>query len=139
MQVIDHWNELLQNKSPQEIIDWAFLTFDSNTLFQTTSFGLSGMVIMDMISKKGGSVYPIDVIFIDTLHHFKETLNLMDRAKKEYCASIQVFKPKGCSTREDFTAQFGDELWSADGAKYGTIFVLIQTTSLKRNRAIGHT
>ncbi|KAJ3329683.1 hypothetical protein HDU91_003779 [Kappamyces sp. JEL0680] len=112
------FNQTLENKSPQEIIAWA-LTHFTTGVFQTTAFGATGMVIMDMLAGKG-----VPLIFIDTLHHFDETLDLVKRAKDQYKATLHVFQPDQCSTREQFIERYGDRLWERDSSQYGRLVLL---------------
>ncbi|KAK9353161.1 Phosphoadenosine phosphosulfate reductase family-domain-containing protein [Lipomyces doorenjongii] len=113
-------NSQLQNLEPQQILQWAILTFPR--LYQSTAFGLTGLVTIDMISKlqpQYAVAHPIELIFVDTLHHFSETLNLVDRLKKRYpSAALHVYKPENCDTVEDFNRLYGERLWETDEASY---------------------
>ncbi|KAJ2159562.1 3'-phosphoadenylsulfate reductase [Coemansia sp. RSA 552] len=110
---LQHINERLTGMEPQQILEWAHITFDG--LFQETAFGPSGNVITDMASSQGISV---PVIFLDTLHHFDETLELAARSKKRYGFTLHTFKPEGCESRAAFVAKHGDELWKSDDVVY---------------------
>lgn len=49
-------------------------------LYQTTTFGLTGLVPIDMLPKIAlapASAVPLLLIFIETLYHFPETYALM--------------------------------------------------------------
>ncbi|KAK9314303.1 Phosphoadenosine phosphosulfate reductase family-domain-containing protein [Lipomyces starkeyi] len=113
-------NSQLQNLEPQQILQWAILTFPR--LYQSTAFGLTGLVTIDMISKlqpQYAVAHPIELIFVDTLHHFNETLNLVDRLKKRYpSAALHIYKPENCDTVEDFNRIYGERLWETDEASY---------------------
>ncbi|KAK9328866.1 Phosphoadenosine phosphosulfate reductase family-domain-containing protein [Lipomyces starkeyi] len=113
-------NSQLQNLEPQQILQWAILTFPR--LYQSTAFGLTGLVTIDMISKlqpQYAVAHPIELIFVDTLHHFNETLNLVDRLKKRYpSAALHIYKPENCDTVEDFNRLYGERLWETDEASY---------------------
>ncbi|KAK9491002.1 Phosphoadenosine phosphosulfate reductase family-domain-containing protein [Lipomyces doorenjongii] len=113
-------NSQLQNLEPQQILQWAVLTFPR--LYQSTAFGLTGLVTIDMISKlqpQYAVAHPMELIFVDTLHHFSETLNLVDRLKKRYpSAALHVYKPENCDTVEDFNRLYGERLWETDEASY---------------------
>ncbi|KAK9372737.1 Phosphoadenosine phosphosulfate reductase family-domain-containing protein [Lipomyces chichibuensis] len=113
-------NSQLQNLEPQQILQWAILTFPR--LYQSTAFGLTGLVTIDMISKlqpQYAVAHPIELIFVDTLHHFNETLNLVDRLKKRYAsAALHIYKPENCDTVEDFNRLYGERLWETDEASY---------------------
>ncbi|KAI9479888.1 3'-phosphoadenylsulfate reductase [Coemansia sp. RSA 989] len=110
---LQHINDQLDKLQPSQILEWARITFDG--LYQETAFGPSGNVITDMLNAQDVTV---PVIFIDTLHHFDETLDLVQRSQKRYEFKLHVFKPEGCETRADFIAKHGDELWKHDDVVY---------------------
>jgi phosphoadenosine phosphosulfate reductase len=98
------------------ILQWCLWTLPN--LYQTTAFGLSGLVTVDMLSKLSPSK-PVDLIFLDTLYHFKETLELVDRVQKRYpSVDLHVFKPKDCETAEDFEKLHGERLWETNDNYY---------------------
>ncbi|KAF7580031.1 putative phosphoadenosine phosphosulfate reductase [Clavispora lusitaniae] len=109
---IDHLNKTLVELSAPEILAWAAVTFPD--LYQTTAFGLTGLVIMDMISKQK----PVDLIFIDTLHHFPQTYDLVDKIKAKYNPKLHVYKPKDTETEAEFTKKHGDSLWEKNDELY---------------------
>jgi phosphoadenosine phosphosulfate reductase len=95
-------------------------------LYQTTAFGLSGLVTLDMLSKlsfesKTVSA-PVDLIFLDTLHHFTETLNLVDRVRLRYpSVNLHVYKPQGVNAADEFAAKHGAKLWETNDELYDWI------------------
>ncbi|CAI4853835.1 CDG_1a_G0057120.mRNA.1.CDS.1 [Saccharomyces cerevisiae] len=118
---LDHWNEqLIKLETPQEIIAWSIVTFPH--LFQTTAFGLTGLVTIDMLSKLSEKYYMPELLFIDTLHHFPQTLTLKNEIEKKYYQpknqTIHVYKPDGCESEADFASKYGDFLWEKDDDKY---------------------
>lgn len=119
---LDHWNRKLASLQPHEIIQWAITTFPN--LFQTTAFGLTGLATINMISKilKDESNEMIPLIFIDTLHHFPQTLVLLkkieDRYYKPKNQSINVYHPKDIESETEFATKYGDFLWETDENKY---------------------
>lgn len=76
-----------------------------------------------MLSTLDGPIKPeVDLIFLDTLHHFSETLDLVDRVKRRYPhLTVHVYKPEGCETAEEFTAKHGDKLWDTNDELYDYI------------------
>ncbi|KAJ9630786.1 3'-phosphoadenylsulfate reductase [Taxawa tesnikishii (nom. ined.)] len=114
-------NAQLAKLEPQEVLRWCLTSLPR--LYQTSAFGLTGLAIMDMLSKLDGPIKPdIDMIFLDTLHHFPETLDLVDRVKKRYNhLTIHIYKPEGCDTAEDFAAKHGDKLWETNDELYDYI------------------
>ncbi|MCJ1395369.1 hypothetical protein MMC18_008253 [Xylographa bjoerkii] len=111
-------NRQLQNLEPQDILRWCITTLPG--LFQTTAFGLTGLVTLDMLSKmKIPRPQQVDVIFLDTLHHFSETLALIDRVRDRYpLVNIHVYKPAGISSPEQFAQQYGEMLWESNDQLY---------------------
>lgn len=113
-------NAQLAALEPLDILRWAKLTLPN--LFQTTAFGLTGLATLDMLSKlqsasPGSS--PVDLIFLDTLYHFKETLDLVDRIKAKYPnVNLHVYKPDGVSTAAEFEARHGEKLWETNDNLY---------------------
>ena len=117
---VDHWNAALsQMASPQKILEWALATFPY--LFQTTAFGLTGLATIDMLSKiQPNTMTPL--IFIDTLHHFPQTLELLEKVQERYYVpkgqKINVYKPQDVADETQFAAKYGDFLWDNDETKY---------------------
>lgn len=89
-------------------------------LFQTTSFGLTGLVTLDMLSKISSPAKTgIDLIFLDTLHHFPETYDLVNRVRERYPGvNLHVFKPQNVSAADEFSATYGARLWETNDERY---------------------
>ncbi|QLQ78622.1 hypothetical protein HG537_0A08690 [Torulaspora globosa] len=120
---LDHWNRWLAKASgPQEVVRWAVMTFPH--LFQTTALGLTGLVTVDMLSKMRSADSDVEVplIFVDTLHHFPQTLELLKVVQERYYTpigqQISVFRPEGCASEQEFAAKHGDFLWQRDEDQY---------------------
>ena len=111
---LDCINAYLRDLTPEEILRWAVDHLPG--LYQTTAFGLTGLVAIDMLSKITSNPPPL--IFIDTLYHFPETLELVEEVKKRYGVPIHVYKPEGCTTVEDFEKKYGEKLWEKDETLY---------------------
>jgi phosphoadenosine phosphosulfate reductase len=61
----------------------------------------------------------VDLVFLDTLHHFPETLDLVERVRAKYpLVNIHTFKPEGVETAEEFKDLYGDKLWETDDNRY---------------------
>ncbi|KAK8869695.1 phosphoadenosine phosphosulfate reductase [Kwoniella newhampshirensis] len=119
LEEIEQFNVKLQGKSPQEILAWAIDHLDG--LYQTTAFGLTGTAALDMISKislEREETHLVPLIFIDTLHHFPETLQLAQTASETYLAPLHTYTPPGVSTAGEFASKYGDRLWETDEATY---------------------
>ncbi|KAG9245001.1 Phosphoadenosine phosphosulfate reductase family-domain-containing protein [Calycina marina] len=116
-------NNTLNNLPPLEILRWCKITFPN--LYQTTAFGLSGLVTLDMLSKlaaENPSSPGIEAIFLDTLYHFEDTKQLVEDTKDKYPnVRLHVYKPEGCDTVEEFEARHGKELWKSNDKLYDWI------------------
>ncbi|RDW77678.1 phosphoadenosine phosphosulfate reductase thioredoxin [Coleophoma cylindrospora] len=113
-------NSTLNNLSPMDILRWCKISFPN--LYQTTAFGITGLVTLDMLSKlqaETPSAPSIDAIFLDTLYHFQETLDLVEKTRQRYPnVNLHVYKPEGCETTEEFEAKHGQELWKTNADLY---------------------
>ncbi|PYH44932.1 phosphoadenylyl-sulfate reductase (thioredoxin) [Aspergillus saccharolyticus JOP 1030-1] len=111
-------NRQLQFLEPQDVLRWCVTSLPH--LYQTTAFGLTGLVTLDMLSKLAvPRPQMVDLIFLDTLHHFPETLALVDRVREKYpLNTIHVYKPQGCETEQDFAKKHGPRLWERDDQFY---------------------
>jgi len=105
-----------------ELASWApadILSFLRGTgtpdVVQFTSFGLSGLVTVDLLHTIG---WRIPTVFVDTLHHFEETLALKERLKARYALDLRVFGPGTASTREEYEALYGPQHWVTDSELY---------------------
>ncbi|PWZ01919.1 phosophoadenylyl-sulfate reductase [Testicularia cyperi] len=122
---LDAINERLGDADPREIVAWAIDNLPS--LYQTTAFGLTGCITVDMIARisedraaKAGTPFQhlVPLIFIDTLYHFPQTLELANKAAKHYNAPMHVFYPPGTNTVGEFEAKWGSSLWERDEDTY---------------------
>ncbi len=61
----------------------------------------------------------VDIIFFDTLHHFPETMALLDDVRSRYpLANIHVYKPENLESAEEFARQHGERLWETNDQLY---------------------
>lgn len=107
-------NAHLSKLQPEQILQWAIDYLPG--LYQTTAFGLTGLVAIDMLSKLTSSPPPL--IFLDTLYHFSETYELVEEVKKRYNIPLHVYKPIGCGSVEEFESKYGEKLWERDEDSY---------------------
>jgi phosphoadenosine phosphosulfate reductase len=118
---LKHWNDHLQKlQSPEEIIKWAIVTFKN--IYQISALGISGLSIIHLLSEKFAEE-KIDCIFIDTLHHFPQTLDLVEKIQQKYygkdsVSDFHIVKPLGLDSEKEFSAKYGDNLWISDDDKY---------------------
>ncbi|KAK0633576.1 putative PHOSPHOADENOSINE PHOSPHOSULFATE reductase [Immersiella caudata] len=119
---LKYLNKQLESMGPMDILRFCRLLFPN--LYQTTAFGLTGLVTLDMLSKlqaeQPGS-QPIDLIFLDTLYHFKETYDLVERVKARYNVKVHAFKPAEVDTVEQFEELYGEKLYEMSSDLYDWI------------------
>jgi phosphoadenosine phosphosulfate reductase len=59
------------------------------------------------------------MIFLDTLYHFPQTLDLVERVKQRYPhIKIHTFRPADCDTTTAFEAKHGEKLWETNDELY---------------------
>jgi len=110
---INYLNAQLEHMTPQEILRFSKILFPN--LYQSTGFGLTGLATLDMldkIQKESPSLPHVDLIFLDTLYHFQETYDLVNRVRERHPnQTLHVFKPWNVDTATDFEATYGERLW----------------------------
>jgi len=113
-------NQQLSQLEPEDILKWCLISLPG--LFQTTAFGLTGLVTIDMLSKISDTMptkSKVDLIFLDTLYHFPETLDLVERVKAKYPnTKLHTYQPFECSTAAEFEAMHGERLWETNDERY---------------------
>ncbi|KAK9417413.1 putative Phosphoadenosine phosphosulfate reductase [Seiridium unicorne] len=115
-------NDQLERLSPVERLRLVRLLFPN--LYQTTAFGLSGLVTIDMLSKiqaEDPQGPAIDLVFLDTLYHFQETIDLVERVKSKYNVKVHTFRPNGANSTAEFEEQYGEKLYEVASELYDYI------------------
>ncbi|KAG0169084.1 hypothetical protein DFQ28_006985 [Apophysomyces sp. BC1034] len=118
-EVLAHINDRLSTLSAREVLEWAIDNLPN--LYQTTAFGLTGLVAMDLINKisidrRQSHIVPL--IFLDTLYHFEETLNLAHQCQDMYEVPLKVYKPVDCNSSAEFEEEHGSKLWETNEDMY---------------------
>ena len=103
----------LSEGNPARTIEWAVNTVGVDQIVVTTSFGPAGMINLHLVSEIAPQV---PVIFVDTLYHFDETLELADIARRRYDLDLRVYR--AADSREDFEQMYGERLWEHDLEKF---------------------
>jgi phosphoadenosine phosphosulfate reductase len=99
-----------EESSPEAIVAWALDRFAGREMVVTTSFGMEGCALIDMVARHGGA---LPVVYLDTMFLFPETYRLRDRMMKRY--PRLRFENRGTTlTPEAQAAEHGPELWRRD-------------------------
>src|SRR5688572_24879764 len=94
---------------PSSIIEWAVNNVGPQQLVVATAFGPPGMVNLHLL----GEIAPeVPVVFVDTLYHFPETLELADKVEDKYGLDVRIFRP--AETREECERIHGERIWETD-------------------------
>lgn len=117
-------NAHLSLLTPAEVLKWGVEHLPG--LYQTTAFGLTGLVGIDMLSKITPNPPPL--IFLDTLYHFPETLELVEEVKSRYGIPVSVYKPEGCETVQDFEQKYGENLWESGEEVYDYVVKVLNSS-----------
>ena len=102
--------EIADTSTPEEIVAWTLRRFAGRNLVVSTSFGMEGCALIDMVAQHGVQV---PVIYLDTMFFFPETYGLRDRLTARY--PHLRFENRGTTlTPEAQAERFGPELWRRD-------------------------
>jgi phosphoadenosine phosphosulfate reductase len=110
---LNELNQRFDTADPREILAWCVNNIPSG-LVQTSAFNVDDLVITDILYRDLKPETPVPVMFLDTLHHFPQTLELVDKAKDVYNFDLKVYKIPDIDSREAFAAQYGEALWDKD-------------------------
>ncbi|HEY9630348.1 MAG TPA: phosphoadenosine phosphosulfate reductase [Coleofasciculaceae cyanobacterium] len=110
---LDELNQRFDQAHPSEILAWSVENIPTG-LVQTSAFNIDDLVITDILYRQYPSAQPVPVIFLDTLYHFPQTLELVAKAKDLYQLNLQTYKMPDVTTREEFAARYGEALWDTD-------------------------
>lgn len=105
----DGLNAELEGASPEAIVSATLAAFAPNRLAVISAFGPASLVVLYHVSRLAPG---LPVIFIDTLHHFPETLEHVERVRRHFDLNLKVYRP--AASRDKFEARYGPRLWETD-------------------------
>ncbi len=108
---LEELNQKYETAHPKDILAWSVENI-STGLVQTSAFNVDDIVISDILYRELKQQTP--VIFLNTLFHFRETLELVEKVKQLYNLNLQVYKNRDVDSREAFAAKYGEALWDKD-------------------------
>lgn len=114
---INQLNQRFKKVDPKKILAWC-LTNIPTGLVQISAFNIDDLVITDLLYRQLRPKQPIPVIFLDTLHHFPETLQLVAKSREIYNLDLKIFKIAHVDSPETFAAKYGEGLWNQDLQKF---------------------
>lgn len=110
---LDELNQKFDTAHPIDILAWCMTNLPGQFV-QTSAFNVDDMVITDILYRQLQAVPSVPVIFLDTLHHFPETVELVAKAKDLYSLNLQVYRTPDVESRDAFAEKYGDALWNTD-------------------------
>jgi phosphoadenosine phosphosulfate reductase len=112
---LEQLNQRFNTAHPREILAWC-VEHILDGLVQTSAFNIDDLVITDILYRD--LAHPVPVMFLDTLHHFPQTLELVAKAKEVYNLDLRTYKIPNIDSREAFAAQYGEALWDKNIAQF---------------------
>jgi phosphoadenosine phosphosulfate reductase len=103
----------LEGASAPAVLLWALTAFPRKRIAVASAFGPGTVVLLHVLDTLGVKV---PVIFVDTLHHFPETLEHVERVSARFQLDLRVAKP--ADSRAEFEAAHGARLWERDLDRY---------------------
>ncbi|MFM5899084.1 MAG: phosphoadenosine phosphosulfate reductase [Dolichospermum sp.] len=111
-------NQQLETATPKEILAWSIKNIPTG-LVQTSAFNVDDIILTHILYTE--LEHPVPVIFLDTLYHFPQTLELVAKVKEIYNLDLKTYKTPDVDSREAFAAKFGAALWDTNIAKFHDI------------------
>ncbi len=111
-------NQKYDTAHPRDILAWCVENIPTG-LVQTSAFNVDDIVITDMLYRE--LKHPVPVMFLDTLYHFPQTLELVGKVKELYNLDLKVYKMPELDSREAFAAKYGEALWDKDISQFHQI------------------
>jgi phosphoadenosine phosphosulfate reductase len=111
MHIVKEPDDAIRDDSPPErVVAWALERFAGRELVVTTSFGMEGCALIDMVAAHRR---PVRVVYLDTMFLFPETYALRDRMVARY--PHLTFENRGTALAPaEQERLFGPELWRRD-------------------------
>ena len=112
-----------ETKGALNVLEWAYQHYSEEELIYACSFGIEGIVLIDLISKVNDYA---KVVFLDTSLHFAETYQLIEQVKQKY-PDLRIEMKKPSLTLEEQAKKHGDGLWKEkriSAAKFARLFLL---------------
>jgi phosphoadenosine phosphosulfate reductase len=99
----------LERSSLDQRLETIATAFQNSRLAVVSSSGPGSLIVIHTLHELG---IRLPVVFVDTLHHFPETLEHLERVRAKYDLDLRIFR--ACETREEFEARYGPRLWERD-------------------------
>ncbi len=102
-------SELLEGRTPQEVLRWAVERFGADVTMACSFGGPTGMVLLDMAAREG---LDLSVFYLDTDYLFPETHELVETVKTRYGIEPVAYRSRWSVAQQE--QSFGVALWELD-------------------------
>ena len=110
-------NQKFEQTHPRDILAWCVINIPDR-LVQASAFNVDDMLITDLLYRELKPAHPVPVLFLDTLHHFPQTLDLVAKAKAIYNLNLKIYRTPEVNSREAFAKKHGRALWEKNIEKF---------------------
>jgi phosphoadenosine phosphosulfate reductase len=110
---LDQLNQRFEKADPKHILAWCLDQMPRGVV-QASAFGVDDMMLTDLLYRILRPTPSVPVVFLDTLFHFPQTLDLVAAARTCYGLKLKVYGPAAASSRGAFQTLFGDAPWESD-------------------------
>ncbi len=132
---LNYLNYKFTNAEPKKILDWCVSNIPTG-LVQVSNFNIDDLLITDLLYRELSPNQKIPVIFVNSLHHYRETIELTQQAQEIYNLDLKVAQIAQVNSREAFAAKYGEALWVRDRQKYQFLTKTAPLkTALKKTKA----
>lgn len=97
----------------EKLIPWVLDRFTDQNVVITTSFGMEGCALIDMLAAHNR---PLTVVYLDTMFFFPETYALRDQMVERY-PHLKFVNRGTMMTPQEQEEKYGAELWKRDPDK----------------------
>lgn len=126
-------NERFEGRPLDDLLTWSLTTFGDKVI-QVTSFGPTGMVLLDHLTKLSPG---IKVLTIDTDFLFEETYALRELVQRRYPIQLEIRKSALSPAAQ--AEKHGDKLWEATPDKCCHIRKVVPLANAMRDYAAWYT
>lgn len=113
-------NEKFEQATPRDILAWCVQEIPTG-LVQASAFNVDDQIITDILYRDLKPAVAVPVLFLNTLYHFPQTLELVAKTKEVYDLNLQTYKMPEVNSREEFAARYGEALWDTDISQFHQI------------------
>jgi phosphoadenosine phosphosulfate reductase len=99
-----------QTKGARAVLEWAYSHFSEDKIIYASSFGAEAIVLIDLIYQVKKDA---QIVFLDTLLHFPETYEVIDKIEARF-PSLKIERKQPKLNLDDQAKAYGSALWKRD-------------------------